>query len=49
MSPVEGLLELDFPLKQCEGVAGFYIEDIAIEIRPKIKAMYRLKGNLCED
>jgi hypothetical protein len=38
---------VDHPLNYCDGIAGFRLEDIATEIRPKIKAMYRLKGNLC--
>jgi predicted alpha/beta superfamily hydrolase len=38
----------NLPLEQCEGVAGFFVEDIAVKIRPNIKAMYRLKENLCQ-
>lgn len=31
----------DYPLNKCEGIAGFYSKDIAIEILPKIKAKKR--------
>lgn len=40
---------VDHPIEHCEGVAGFRLEQIAVEISPKIKAMTRLKENLCED
>lgn len=39
----------DYPLSYCDGIAGFKLDpDIALEIRPKVKAMYRLKENLCQ-
>lgn len=38
----------NFPLSHCDGLAGFKVDEIAGEIRPKIKAMYRLKENLCQ-
>lgn len=45
----EALSEADNrPIEYCEGIAGFKLEDIAVEVRPKIKAMYRLKENLCQ-
>jgi len=34
MSPIAGTEE-NWPLQACDGVAGFMLEDIAIEIRPK--------------
>lgn len=39
---------IDHPLEHCDGIAGFRLEEIALEMRPKIKAMYRLKENLCQ-
>jgi hypothetical protein len=38
---------VDHDIGYCDGIAGFRLNDEAIEIRPKIKAMYRLKENLC--
>jgi hypothetical protein len=49
MSPiVSGAKAQDFPIEHCEGVAGFLIGDIALEIRPRIKKLANLKANLCE-
>lgn len=39
---------VDHPLEYCEGIAGFPLETIASDIRPNVKALYTLKGNLCE-
>lgn len=39
----------DYPLSYCDGIAGFKLDpDITLEIRPKVKAMHRLKENLCQ-
>jgi hypothetical protein len=38
---------VDHDLQHCDGIAGYRLNDIAVEVRPKIKAMYRLKENLC--
>lgn len=40
---------VDYPLEHCDGMAGFKLDDMALEIRPKVKALYRLKENLCND
>lgn len=39
---------LDYPVEHCEGVAGYRLEAIATDIRPNVKALYRLKENLCQ-
>lgn len=36
------------PLSYCNNIAGYRLEAIALDIRPKVKAMYRLKENLCQ-
>jgi hypothetical protein len=36
------------PLDYCDGISGYRITDEAEEIRPKVKAMSRLKENLCQ-
>lgn len=38
----------DYPIKTCEGVSGFFNEDWAIEVRPKIKKLARLKEDYCK-
>lgn len=38
----------DHPLEYCEDISGFRLTDTATEIRPKVKAMARLKDNLCQ-
>lgn len=40
---------VNHPIEYCDKIAGFAVEDFAVEIGPKIKAMSRLKGNLCEN
>lgn len=37
----------NLPLESCEGVAGFSNEDMAIEIRPKIKMLDQIKKDYC--
>jgi hypothetical protein len=36
---------VNFPLEKCEGIAGFFLDDISTEVIPKIKAKIRW----CED
>jgi hypothetical protein len=38
----------NLPIEACEGVVGFYLEEAAVKIRPNVKALHRLKGNLCQ-
>lgn len=35
----------DFPVEQCEGITGFYIEELAQDILPKL----RWNKRLCDD
>lgn len=35
-------------LEYCDGVQGFRASFEAVEVRPKVKALYRLKENLCQ-
>jgi hypothetical protein len=39
---------IDFPIESCDGVAGFYVNDMAVEIRPKIKELNTIKGDYCK-
>ncbi len=40
---------VDFPLEACEGIAGFFLNpDIALDIRPNVKALHELKENICK-
>lgn len=36
------------PLEYCDKISGFRLDAAAVEIGPKIKAMSRLKENLCQ-
>lgn len=47
-APLTGNRSVDFPILECEGLSGFYLEDAAIKIRPQVKALHALKGNLCQ-
>jgi len=38
----------DFPIEYCEGVAGPFLEDIAVNVRPNIKALHEVKNKLCK-
>jgi hypothetical protein len=42
-----GEMARNFPLAKCEGLAGFFVEDIATEIRPKMKALNAIKNDYC--
>lgn len=44
----EGSNAIDYELEKCEGISGFYLDVAAVDIRPNIKAMHRLKENLCQ-
>jgi hypothetical protein len=35
------------PLRDCEGYAGFSLEDISDSIRPNVRALDRIKRNMC--
>ncbi len=37
----------DYDILHCEGISGFYLDDIANDIRPNVKALANIKGNLC--
>lgn len=39
---------VNHPLWHCNHIAGYRLEAIATEVRPKVKALYRLKENLCQ-
>jgi hypothetical protein len=44
----EGSEPISYPIESCEGISGFFLDEAAVEIRPNIKAMSRLKDNLCQ-
>lgn len=37
----------DYPITYCESLSGFFVEDWAVEIRPKIRRLDRIKGDYC--
>jgi hypothetical protein len=37
----------NFSLETCEGLSGFFIEDMALEIKPKIKQLNMIKSDYC--
>jgi hypothetical protein len=39
---------VNHPLAYCDKMVGFKADAAALEVRPKVKAMYRLKENLCQ-
>jgi len=41
----EGAINL--PLENCEGLSGFSINDMAYELRPKIKKLDQIKKDYC--
>jgi hypothetical protein len=38
---------VDEPLANCEGLVGFSQEDIANNVRPNVRALDRIKRNVC--
>ena len=36
-----------YPLKTCEGLAGFFLEDMAQEVKPKVKKLSKIKSDYC--
>lgn len=38
----------DFPVQYCEGISGFFLEDMASEFRPKVKALNELRKMYCD-
>lgn len=39
---------VNYPLSHCDKMTGFNTDVAAVEIKPKIKALYRIKENLCQ-
>jgi hypothetical protein len=37
------------PVEFCEGVAGFFIEDIASDIKPNVKKLGAIKDDYCDE
>jgi hypothetical protein len=37
----------DYPIDYCEGMAGFFLEDIALEVKPKVKNLARINSDYC--
>jgi len=44
----DGFKTYSFPLEMCEGIAGQFVEDVAVKIRPNVKALNEVKNNLCD-
>lgn len=38
----------NYPLNECDEVQGFYVEDMATEVRPKIKDLARIREDYCK-
>jgi hypothetical protein len=38
---------IDYPIEECEGIAGYFLEDIARDVRPNVKALANLRRNMC--
>jgi hypothetical protein len=38
----------DYPLEYCEGLSGFFIEDMAINIKPNIIHLNEIKADNCK-
>lgn len=43
----EGEFTRNYPIDKCEGLSGFFIEDVVVEIRPKLKALNTIKKDYC--
>ena len=39
---------VNYPADHCEGISGFYLDTIATEVRPNVKALNQIKENLCQ-
>lgn len=39
---------IDYELEYCDGIAGSFNNDQAVNVRPHVKALYRIKQNLCQ-
>lgn len=39
---------INLPIKECEGIAGFKLEDIAADVRPNIKKLDSIKQDYCK-
>ena len=44
----EGFKSGNYDLEYCEGISGFYIEDWALEVKPKVKKLDRIKRDNCK-
>ena len=42
------ILSTDLPIEACDGLAGFSNEDMALEIKPRIKRLNAIKNDVCE-
>ena len=47
-APEEGVRAINYELEACEGITGFTLDDAANELRPNIKALSNIRGNLCQ-
>lgn len=43
----EDFIEGNYELEYCEGIAGFYVEDWATEVKPNVKRLIRIRGDYC--
>ncbi len=39
---------INLPIEACDGIAGFSNEDMAIEVKPKIKKLNAIKNDVCK-
>lgn len=40
---------INYPLEYCDGVAGFSLDDMSENIRPKVKELNAIKGDYCNN
>lgn len=41
-------LAVNLPIIECDGLVGFFVDDIATEIKPKVNALNGIKRDYCD-
>lgn len=39
---------VNYPADHCEGISGSFLDTLATEVRPRVKALHQIKENLCD-
>lgn len=37
----------DYPLYTCDKISGFFLDDMATEVKPKVRKLAKIKADLC--